>query len=182
MLGLKRGTVKLISHNPEWASLFAEEKARLNTALGERALDIQHMGSTSIPGLVAKPILDIAIAIADVVNITECVPLLEALGYQYFGDRYGKDDFLFVKGNEESRTHHIHMPTHLGLEWTTMLRFRDYLIASPEAQQRYSDLKRRLYRQHSGNRMAYTAGKDAFIECLLREAFSESVLRNGQED
>ena len=170
MLGLQRGIVKLVPHNTEWARLFVEEKARLNAALGDKALDIQHMGSTSVPGLVAKPILDIAVAVADLPTVTECVPLLEALGYTYFGDRYEKGDYFFAKGSEQSRTHYIHMAEHFSSEWATMLRFRDYLIANPAARQKYSDLKCRLYQQYTSDRKAYTDGKEAFIQSLLREA------------
>jgi GrpB-like predicted nucleotidyltransferase (UPF0157 family) len=173
MLGLRRGTVRLVPHHTEWARLFLKEKGRLNAALGDRALDIQHVGSTAVPGLDAKPILDIAVAVADMPTVTECVPLLEALGYTYFGDRSGKGDYFFAKGEERSRTHYIHMAEHTGPEWTTMLRFRDYLIANPAARQRYSDLKHGLAQQHAADRQAYTAGKEAFIQAALREASSE---------
>lgn len=169
MLGLQRGIVKLVPHHDGWAQLFAEEKERLSVALGGRARIIQHVGSTSVPDLVAKPVLDIAIAVETLTTIAECVPLLEAIDYTYFGDRSGKGDYLFVKGDERNRTHHLHMAEHTSPEWKTMLRFRDRLIADPVARRRYADLKRRLYEKHSNDRAAYTAGKDAFIEELLRE-------------
>ncbi len=172
MLGLQRGIVRLAPHNTEWARLFAEEKARLKAALGDEALDIQHMGSTSVPGLAAKPILDVAVAVGDIPAIMRCVPLLEALGYIYFGDRSEKGDYFFAKGGAQSRTHYVHMVEHLSPEWVTMLRFRDYLIANPAARQRYSDLKYRLYQRHAEDRKAYTDGKAALIQTLLREASS----------
>jgi GrpB-like predicted nucleotidyltransferase (UPF0157 family) len=170
MLGLQRGTVRLVPHQTGWARCFAEEQARLNAALGDRARDIQHVGSTAVPGLDAKPILDIAVAVSDLPAITECVPLLEALGYTYFGDRSGKGDYFFAKGEERSRTHSLHMAEHSGSEWAAMLSFRDALIADPTARQRYSDLKHVLSQQHANDRAAYTDGKASFIQSLLREA------------
>ena len=100
------------------------------------------------------------------------MPLLEALGYTYFGDRYEKGDYFFAKGCEQSRTHYVHMVKHLSLEWVTMLRFRDYLIANPAARQRYSDLKYRLYQQHAEDRKSYTDSKATLIQSLLCEASS----------
>ena len=180
MLGLQRGAVRLVPHDAEWAGLFAQEKGRLGAALGDRALDIQHVGSTAVPGLDAKPILDIAVAVADLPTVAECAPLLEALGYEAFGDRSGKGDFFFAKGADEGRTHYLHLAEHAGAEWAAMLRFRDHLRAHPAARRRYAALKRRLCRRHPDDRAAYSDGKAALIQSLLREAASDAPRRAGE--
>lgn len=170
MLGLQRGSVKLVSHCPHWAHLFTQERSRLRAALGEKVLDIQHIGSTAVPGLDAKPILDIAVAVADLSIVAECVPALKSLGYSYFGDRGEKGDHFFARGAEQHRTHYIHLLLHSGTEWSACLRFRDHLTACPEARQRYSRLKHRLSEQYESDRQSYTEGKAALIQSILREA------------
>jgi GrpB-like predicted nucleotidyltransferase (UPF0157 family) len=109
MLGLPRGTVQIVPYTPAWAELFEQERASLLTTLGSRALDIQHIGSTAVPGLAAKPILDIGIAVAELAVVPECAPLMEALWYTYRSDREQRGNHLFVKGIEQQRTHYVHM-------------------------------------------------------------------------
>src|SRR5262245_26797835 len=98
MLGLQRGTVRIVPSTPMWATLFQEERARIDHALGALALDIQHIGSTAVPGLAAKPILDIGVAVAAEAAIAACVPLLIALGYTYRGDRGPSEGHFFDLG------------------------------------------------------------------------------------
>ncbi len=169
-LGLQRGTVQLIAHSAEWITLFAEERERLLEILGERVVDIQHMGSTAVPGLDAKPILDIAVGLIHLADVSECVPLLENAGYSYFGDRGAKGDFFFAKGEEKKRTHYLHAVEYSGSEWNSCLLFRDHLLANRIARQRYSLLKHTLSAQFANDREAYTNGKVVLIETLLREA------------
>ena len=90
MLGLQRGAVQLVPYTPAWATLFQAERARLQGALGADALDIQHIGSTAVPGLAAKPILDLGIAVAAEAVVATLVPRLAALGYTYHGYRWGR--------------------------------------------------------------------------------------------
>lgn len=175
MLGLQRGIVKLVSHHTEWAILFAQEKARLSAVLEDKALDIQHIGSTAVPGLEAKPILDIAVAVAELLVVKECVSMLGPLGYAYFGDREENGDYFFAKGDDQNRTHYLHMVKLSGSEWADCLSFRDYLIANLSARQRYSRLKHLLFQQYANDRQAYTAGKAALIQSLLREASAEAA-------
>jgi GrpB-like predicted nucleotidyltransferase (UPF0157 family) len=89
MIGLERGIVRLALYNAEWARLFEKERARLQAAVGDYVLDIQHVGSTSIPGMVAKPIVDIAIAVASFEAAFVCVDPIERIGYEYEGENCG---------------------------------------------------------------------------------------------
>lgn len=97
MLGLRRGAVELVPYTPIWASLFQTERIRLRQALGADALDIQHIGSTAVPGLAAKPLLDLGVAVAADAVVEACVPRLAALGYTYRGYRGADQGHFFVR-------------------------------------------------------------------------------------
>jgi GrpB-like predicted nucleotidyltransferase (UPF0157 family) len=167
MLGLQRGMVQVIPYTPLWASLFEEEHKRLSAALGTLAVDIQHVGSTSVPGLVAKPILDVGVAIASEADADACVPLLEALGYTYEGYRGASEGYFFNLGAETRLTHYLHMLLIDSEGWRNYLRFRDTLIVHPEIRDQYMRLKQALALQYAADRPAYTAAKAEFIQSVL---------------
>src|SRR5262245_24563913 len=127
MLGLPRGTVALVPYTPAWATLFQLECARLQHALGADALDIQHIGSTAIPGLAAKPILDLGLAVASEAVVKVCIPRLTALGYTYRGYRGSEQGHFFDQGPESQLTHYLHMLLLGEQGWSNYLLFRDYL-------------------------------------------------------
>ena len=167
MLGLQRGVVQVVPYNPLWTSSFQEESTRLAQVLGSLAVDIQHIGSTSVPGLAAKPILDIGIAVAQDTDIASCVPFLESLGYSYRGDRGASEGHFFDQGSEQQLTHYLHMLLISNPSWQNYLRFRDYLIAHPTIRDQYMQLKQELALQYSTDRAAYTAAKAQFIQQIL---------------
>jgi GrpB-like predicted nucleotidyltransferase (UPF0157 family) len=169
IIGLERGVVRLVPFNPGWAVLFEEEKSRLVQALGIWALDIQHVGSTAIPGGVAKPIIDIAIAVHNFEAAFACVKPMETLGYLYGGENGIPRRHYFVKRNPAT-THHIHMFEITSKEWPEHLLFRDYLRSHPEIVQGYADLKRQLVEQFPMNRELYTEGKAEFIRSVIDQA------------
>ena len=170
MLGLQRGIVQVVPYTSLWASLFQEESKRLTQALGSLALDIQHIGSTSVPGLAAKPILDIGIAVAKEEDISACVPLLISLDYSYRGDRGASEGHFFDQGSEQQLTHYLHMLLISNPSWQNYLRFRDYLIAHPTIRDQYMQLKQELAIQYVTDRAAYTAAKSEFIQQVLTAA------------
>jgi GrpB-like predicted nucleotidyltransferase (UPF0157 family) len=165
MLGLESGVVRLSPYQPVWQRLFKEEKERLQQAVGPYVLDIQHVGSTSIPGLVAKPILDIAIAVCDFEAATICIEPIEGLGYVYRGEFGIPRRHYFAKG--EPRTHHLHMNEIDSVDYENQILFRDYLIRHPDVAQAYAALKLDLARRFPADRDAYLAGKAPFIEHVL---------------
>ena len=175
-IGLERGVVRLATYDPEWPRLFEQEKARLQAALGGQVLDIQHIGSTSIPGLTAKPILDIAIAVENFEAAFACVPLIEKLGYEFMGEHGILRRHYFVKRDPRS-THHIHMLELTNAEYQAHLLFRDYLRLHPEAITQYQTLKQRLAEQHPNDREAYTDGKAEFIGQILALAKSGNQVK-----
>lgn len=172
IIGLERGVVRLVPYDPGWAVLFEEEKTRVSQALGDLALDIQHVGSTAIPGGVAKPIIDIGIAVESFEAAFACVKPMEDLGYGYAGENGIPRRHYFVKHNPAT-THHIHMFEFTSNQWRDHILFRDYMRSHPEAVQAYTDLKLQLLEQFPMNREAYTEGKAEFIRSIVETA-SES--------
>jgi GrpB-like predicted nucleotidyltransferase (UPF0157 family) len=170
-IGLAHGQVRLRPYASEWALLFEQERAALQAALGPLALDIQHVGSTAIPGMVAKPILDIAIAIRDFEDGPMCVGPLEMLGYEYRGVVGVLSRHYFSKG--EPRTHHIHMYAVSSPDWENQLLFRDYLRAHRHWTRAYAELKQDLAQRFPQDREAYMVAKGPFIQEVLRLARGE---------
>ena len=168
-LGLRYGTIELVSHDPGWAENFRKERTRLRKAL-PGAFRIEHVGSTAVPGLDAKPILDIAAAGLEF-DISVIVPLLEALGYVYRGDAGQDGGHVFVRGPEPLvRTHHVHVVALDGPQWTAYMLLRDLLIQSAEAREAYQAEKRVLAKRHPNDHKAYMAGKDAIVSRLVAQA------------
>ena len=171
VIGLSRHTVRLAGHRAEWAGLFAEEAARLRAVIGDLAADIQHVGSTAIEGLVAKPILDIAVALRSAEDVPALTGRLCEDGYIYRGDSGSDGGHLFVREPEpDVRTVHLHAVLRSDPQWADYLAFREMLRRDPDARARYADLKMRLAERFPGDRLAYTTGKETFIRGLLREA------------
>lgn len=168
MLGLPKGIVKLEPHSKFWRQSFAAEAARIREAVGEYILAIEHVGSTSIGGIAAKPIIDMAVALKNLADGEKCIAPLENVGYEYRGEHGIAGRFYFVKG--EPRTHHLHMVAAGSDCWRSHLLFRDYLRASQAAAKEYERLKIDLAEKFPGDRDAYLKGKRVFIENVLRFA------------
>ena len=163
VLGLKRGTIRLEPHCHEWPRLFAQEECAIRAALGHLVLDVQHIGSTAVPGLLAKPILDIGVAVRHSADVGPCVAPLAALGYQFLGDRRCAGDWFFAKGSDDLCTHYVHMVEHTSSAWANYLAFRDALATDERVRTEYASLKLRLAVESGGSRDAYATGKDQFV-------------------
>jgi GrpB-like predicted nucleotidyltransferase (UPF0157 family) len=169
VIGLKRGTVALKAHSRLWAKLFEQEKKRLRRVLGKTALDIQDVGSTAVPGLVAKPIIDIAVGLNSLKNGRELAKIMEKGGYVY-RPKWGRLDqhILFARGDEKSRTHYIHLVKYNGAIWKHELQFRNYLRSHSTCAKRYGELKTKLANKYPNDRRFYTVQKGEFIADTLR--------------
>ncbi len=166
--------IQLANYDPHWPALFAVEAARLRTALpAELVGAIEYFGSTAIPGMMAKPIIDILVAVRSLTEArATAVSPLEALGYAFWSDNPKRDRLFFVKGLPPAaprRTHHVHM-AEPGSEMWERLPFRDYLRACPDESMRYRRLKLDLAARHSSDREAYTAAKAAYVDGVLAKA------------
>lgn len=173
MLGLKRGTVALLPHERSWEDAAQQMAEQLWQVLGDAAQDIQHVGSTAITHISAKPIVDIAVGMDDPERALDFCAALEERGI-IFRD-HGTDDeggLLFVTGDfvADTRTSHIHVVVWRGKAWYNYIDFRDYLNGVPEAAHRYETEKLRLAAMYPHDRVRYTQGKEPIIADLLVEA------------
>ncbi|MCD4829313.1 MAG: GrpB family protein [Candidatus Cloacimonetes bacterium] len=167
MLGLQKGTVRLVPHNPAWQQAFEQELRRLQLALGEYAPGIEHVGSTAVPDLEAKPVLDILLGAPTLDDFATCNLMLEELGYHF--SRAPEPGWWFhVKGPEISRTHYLHLCVFDSAFWHDHIRFRDYLRSHEQVRRDYEELKRDLARDYADDRPVYTEGKSDFILSVLK--------------
>lgn len=169
MIGLKKGTVKLVPHQKEWNENAENVVALLKRLLRDTALDIQHIGSTSISSIHAKPIIDIAVAVHDVNDIMPYVEVLKQHNIILHEEAVAGQVF-FVMEDADIRTHHIHIVKWDGAEWNNYINFRDYLNTDSEKAMMYDNFKLKLAMQFSNDRKRYTAGKQEIINRLLSEA------------
>ena len=171
--------VAIVTYDPAWPEAFRQEKEHLLSCLPKDLVRrVEHFGSTAVPGLVAKPIVDVLVEVTDLEAAKVLIaPMLEAQGYEYFWRPTHGDDGApfyawFIKRDSQSggRTHHIHMVEgHFAEHWDRLL-FRDYLIDHPEVARAYEVLKLRLVSDASRNRVAYTRGKTEFIVRVTEDA------------
>jgi GrpB-like predicted nucleotidyltransferase (UPF0157 family) len=164
--------IEIVPSDSEWPRLFLEERRRLETALaGEDVQAIEHFGSTAVPGLPAKPIIDILIGTGSLEAARRLWPTrLDALGYAFWADNPKADRLFFVKGllpHGERRTHHVHVGAPGGDLWR-QLAFRDFLAAHPEEAARYAALKQALAETHRLDREAYTNAKSDYISAIMQ--------------
>lgn len=171
MLGLKRGTVSLLPHQTSWDTTAQQTIDLLWTVLCGTALDIQHIGSTSICHIHAKPIIDLAVAVRSLDDILPLIPKLDQIGVFYRNQDH-PGQMLFVMGDFENeiRTHHVHVVEINNPAWQNYINFRDYLNGNPQKAKLYDDLKQTLFQQYADNRSFYTSGKQELINQLLDEA------------
>ena len=160
-LGLEQDVNRLVEYNPLWPQAFAEEAAEIKAKLGDRALAIEHYGSTAVPGLRAKPIIDLQIGVADIRDGLRLIGLLATLGYDDMGDQGIPEHHVFGRG--DVRTHHAHVVLHESDQWFRCLLFRDRLRTQPDVRAAYEALKVKLA-AGARTRADYTAGKTDFVE------------------
>jgi len=169
--------VAVVPYDPGWRRLFERERDHLRSCLPDGLVGrIEHFGSTAVPGLAAKPIVDILVEVVDLEETRRRIaPSLEAQGYDYFwrpssGDGTPPFYAWFIKRDESGvRTHHIHMVEAHFEHWDRLF-FRDYLIRHPEVAREYAELKIRLSKVHARDRVAYTTAKSEFIITVTARA------------
>ncbi len=167
--------VVLVPYDPAWPRRFAEERDTVARALGEHAVAIEHVGSTAVPGLLAKPTIDIMVGIRRLAEAPACIAALEPLGYEYRPDVGAEipDRRYFDKGLPGSRTHHLHLVEFGGAFWMRHLLFRNFLRAHPDRAAAYSALKTELAAKLTQDRAAYTDAKGPFIDAAVADARRE---------
>jgi GrpB-like predicted nucleotidyltransferase (UPF0157 family) len=170
-IGLKSGTVRLVEYDEGWPGMFEEEKGLLESALKDiEMIDIQHVGSTSVPGMKSKPVIDIAVGVKRLSDGERCIGPLERIGYEYRGDAGVPGRQFFAKGPRENRTYHVNVEAWNGRLWKNHVLFRDYLKEHPQTRKEYQKLKEVLEAKYPGDRDSYTSEKDSFIKKIIKEA------------
>jgi GrpB-like predicted nucleotidyltransferase (UPF0157 family) len=161
--------IEIAPYDPAWPQRFARLGRRLRGALAEVALRIDHIGSTAVPGLAAKPVIDIQISVAALEPLDAFRQPLEALGYVYRADNTEQTKRYFREPAGNPRTH-IHVRIAGSFSEQFALLFRDYLRETPELAAEYEALKRRLAERHRNDRHAYTEAKVPFFWKAIRQA------------
>ena len=172
-MALKRGIVKLENYQNNWVKEYEEGGKTIQKLLGSRVLEIHHIGSTSIPGLEAKPIIDMLLVIKSFDEIDEIDEILNPYAYENRGMQGVSDRYFFAKGPDGARTHYLHITTPFSDTYYNQIYFKKYLLEHPEYIQKYAELKKDLARQFKDERAKYTAGKSAFIQEVVRLAKKE---------
>lgn len=165
MLGLRHNSNVLVEHDSTWAELFAIERGRLTTALGPYARGIEHYGSTAVPGLRAKPILDILVGLASLDDWQHCHDPLLALGYDYAAHAGVPGHHIFGRGRDGiERTHLVHVVLFEGPSWYPNLRFRDALRQDGALREAYAKVKQQAAEAAPDSRPRYNELKQSFID------------------
>jgi len=166
--------VIIVEYDPRWPQIYLEEKKRVLGILGERALSIEHIGSTAVPGLGAKPIIDMMVGVRDEETGDECQRLLYDAGYTDVTPEPQESDWYYCLGKgPHSFGFHLHLVRHGSGHWERHLVFRDYLREHPETAQEYYELKKGLSEEHGTERLAYTEAKTNFIISILAKPKEE---------
>jgi GrpB-like predicted nucleotidyltransferase (UPF0157 family) len=164
--------IEVLPHDPRWAALFRQEADALAALLGEALAAIHHIGSTAIPGVSAKPIIDLLVEVRAIEAVDALTPQFVTAGYLPRGENGIVGRRFYFKGTEEQRSHHIHTFQQGSPEIARYLAFRDYMIAHPEDAAAYSRLKEELARRFPDDAAGYVAGKDAFVREMERRALA----------
>ena len=160
--------VIIVEYDPQWPLLYAEEKTHIMEAVGRLVVVIEHVGSTAVPGLGAKPIIDILAGVHSLPNADYCVAPLQGIGYEYVPEYEVElpERRYFRKGPPGARTHHLHIVELTSDFWERHLLFRDYLRDHPEKAQEYYRLKRDFAAKHGSDGVGYTEAKTAFVRSV----------------
>lgn len=167
-MSLKVGTVRLEEYNPKWKEMYNEEERLLKDLLKDNIIEIKHVGSTSIEGLCAKPVIDIMVTVEKLESVENFKHLFTLeLGYDFKDDGGIGGEYLVRKGSEDARTHFIHIIEEKSERYENFVYFKEYLETHPEMLEEYKKLKEELCEKYSDDRKSYTASKNDFIQNII---------------
>jgi GrpB-like predicted nucleotidyltransferase (UPF0157 family) len=166
--------IRIVPYDPKWPERFEQERAALTNAIGEwMAGGVHHVGSTAVPGLEAKPVIDILVGVRSLEESRACFGRLGELEYLYFPYR-SEEMHWFCKPHSSRRTHHLHLIPAGAERFRAELAFRDYLRAHGDVAEEYGELKRRLAEELTHDREAHTEAKGEFIQTIVVRAVEQS--------
>jgi GrpB-like predicted nucleotidyltransferase (UPF0157 family) len=170
------GSIVICDYDPRWPEMFAEEDRQLRAALGALATTVEHVGSTAVPGLAGKPIIDVLVAVRSLDKArARAIAPLEALGYDYISEyeRWLPGEMLFRKKDASGRwTHHVHLAEPSSDRWDEFILVRDYLRAHEAIAKEYGDLKRALAARFGDDIAGFRAAKAPFLRAIFAKARS----------
>jgi GrpB-like predicted nucleotidyltransferase (UPF0157 family) len=178
ILGTTYGKVEIATYQPSWPECFSHEKATLQDALGEDIVGIEHVGSTSIEGMDAKPTLDILVGVGELRSADYYLEKLSGAGYEFRPSHPVPGRLHFAKITDGLRTHNLSVTVYRSEFWEKHMLFRNYLRDHPCAAGAYRELKHQLALQYPCDTVRYTEGKDQFIEGILGRARKRDCVRS----
>lgn len=161
--------VGVVSYNPNWKDMYKEESEKIENMLNDIIIDIHHIGSTAIPGIKAKPVIDILVEVKNIEGVDQYNHKMKELGYEAMGE-YGIPKRRFFRKGENKRTHHIHIFQTGNEEIERHINFKEYLIAHPDKAREYSKLKEKLSNKYTYDVKNYTNSKSDFIKEIDKKA------------
>ncbi|WP_442009557.1 GrpB family protein [Mycobacterium sp. 2YAF39] len=172
--------VNLVEYNPEWRRLFAEQRDRLAVVLGPwLAKPVEHVGSTAVPGLSSKPIVDVLASVTSLIEAQEAIPILDENGWLHWPtDPNESWRMWFLRPRPEARTHHLYLVQHDDPHACELRAFRDVLRTNEQLRNEYQSLKAHLAQAFRDDREAYTAAKGTFIANTLKQIGLQPQRRN----
>jgi GrpB-like predicted nucleotidyltransferase (UPF0157 family) len=171
------GPIVIRDYDPSWPAQFEAERARVSGALGSIVVTIEHVGSTAVPGLAAKPIIDLLAGVESLPAARERVGAMRAIGYTHMAEyeAWLPDEMLFRKGPPGPWTHHVHVMEPASARWDEFVLVRDHLRAHPDTAAAYAELKRALALRFGDDIEGFRAAKRPFLADVLRRARSDKT-------
>ncbi|MGX2959787.1 GrpB family protein [Peribacillus sp. JNUCC 23] len=161
--------ITIENYNPNWSKEFEVEKGKLKKVMADKVISIEHIGSTSIDGLGAKPILDIAVGVNHLEMVDDFIEPLKQIGYEFVYHKEFLERRFFRKGKWRAGTHHLHFYTFQSEHWNNQIFFRNYLRSNPDTLKEYHQLKVDLAEKYRFDRASYTEAKSRFIQNVLKQ-------------
>lgn len=170
------GSIVVRDHDPTWSAMFEQERARVHGALGSMVITIEHMGSTAVPGLAAKPIIDLLVGVRSLIEARSSgVVPLQALGYTYVPqyESWLPGELFFRRGMPGPWTHHLHVMERSNPRWEEFLLFRDYLRSHRMVADAYASLKKALALVFDDDIAGFRNAKHPFVQAVIAKARAE---------
>lgn len=159
--------VVIVDYNPRWPLLYEQEMKLIHRVLGSRIKAIEHIGSTAIPNLGGKNIIDIMVGVSNVDEANECLLPLESIGYKVVTPQGDNAEWYYCLGKDQQAGYHLHLVKFSSEHWNRHLLFRDFLRKNPQVSKEYYNLKKELAAKYGTDRLGYTEAKTMFIESTI---------------
>lgn len=167
MIGLEKQKVQLLAHHESWAAFYIQESKKLLEIMNKDIVGIQHVGSSAIPELASKPVIDILVGLKQLEQGEKYIVTLQDIGYVYKGHMGKSNRYFFSKYKLKKNTFNLHLTEFGDLNWNKMIRFRDLLLTNRQIREKYNRLKLELSEKYPKDRNQYTQEKAVFIESAL---------------